>query len=127
MVVIWQEEPQLYARAEIITTAGIGISVICGTHPNIVLTKRNDELPLEKPFAADTQGGLHAKLQVMTVAEIKAAVDQCSEAELARHLGSSREATEKALAFSRIFNVYIKIFTGKLSAACGCGHGLADG
>lgn len=82
-VSIKRGEAQLYARAEVVTANGTGVSEIRGTHSNIILVQRNGEVLLEKPWSAAGGDELHDRLKTITVAEIRALVEQCSQEELA--------------------------------------------
>lgn len=212
VICIAPEEQSLYCRAEIITTNGIGISVIRGTHAGIIYTCANNMVLVKREAQSSQGSGLHEKLTGMRVAELKALVDSmdssdlkamldgvdmnsriaevglaenvgigiagalkgfvasdvwgdnlqsrimlrtaaCAESrmsgcpyavmssagsgnhgitavipvvELARQNGNNELELQKALAFSHLLNVYIKQYTGKLSALCGCGVAAAS-
>jgi len=212
VICIASDETQLYCRAEIITTNGIGISVIRNTHSGVVYIRSNNKVLLSLDAEAANNNDIYQKLIQMRVAELKALIDTiddeslsfmldgmemnekiaeagldgkmgigiantlkdciasdiwgdnlqsrimlrtaaCAESrmsgcpyavmssagsgnhgitaiipvvELARQKGSGKEQLQKALAFSHLLNVYIKQYTGKLSALCGCGVAAAS-
>ena len=82
-VTIAEEEKQLYAHAEIITTRGIGISTIRNTHAKHRLHQRQQPGPLREGVHRGREDALHEKLKSMTVAEIRELVDTATEDELA--------------------------------------------
>lgn len=210
VVCIAEDEQLLYCKAEIITTNGIGISVIRNTHAGIVHTQSNNTILFHKKVEADSaENELYNRLIEMKITELRELVDsidsdslqfmdegvtlneRIAEAEGATGIGiggalrgligkdiwgdnlqsrimartaacaenrmsgcpyavmssagsgnhgitaiipvlevskwsnSDAEALRKALAFSHLLNVYIKQFTGKLSALCGCGVSAA--
>lgn len=213
-ITINDSEPALYVHAEVITTNGLGLATIRGSHANIVFTKANDQVLLEKDAAASGGGDeLHAKLKAMSLRDIRALVESlpardllpmldgmrmnealsdygldhdvgvgightlrklsgtgvlgdnlhsrivtrtaaCAEGrmsgcpyavmssagsgnhgitavipvvELARELGADDERLSRALALSHTVTLYIKQYTGRLSAICGCGMTAATG
>lgn len=209
VVCIAHDEHSLYCRAEIITTNGIGVSIIRNSHAQIVFTQSNNVVLVNKETEVKGSNDLHHSLTKMKVAELRRLIDSldgdslqfmmdgarmnekiatapdahgigiadtlkncmqdkvwgdnlqsrimqrtaaCAEnrmsgcpfavmssagsgnhgimaiipvVELAAGIGVEGEKLLKAIAFSHLLNVYIKQFTGKLSALCGCGVSAA--
>nr|WP_317323877.1 L-serine ammonia-lyase, iron-sulfur-dependent, subunit alpha [uncultured Flavonifractor sp.] len=75
---IQKEETGLYVNAEVITTNGIGISTIRDSHANIVFTKANDTILVQKGRSAATveQSDLYEKLKGSTIAQLRRLVEE---------------------------------------------------
>lgn len=83
-VSIDEAQTGLYVNCEVTTEQGVGNTVIRGAHTNIVLTKVNDTVLLEKEMsAASGDDSVIEELKQMTIAEIRALVDSATEEELA--------------------------------------------
>ena len=77
-ITIDHTKTRLYVHTEIVTTNGAGISTICNSHANIVFTKANDHVLVNRQ-AEDTERGsspLHEKLKEMTVAGLRLLVEE---------------------------------------------------
>lgn len=82
-VVIAHEEKALYVKAEVTTSNGVGISVIRGSHTNIVETTVNGTELLKKDLASKgADSDVVDRLKLMKISEIRALVDEATEAEL---------------------------------------------
>ncbi len=83
-VTIDEAQTGLYVYCEVTTENGVGSSNIRGAHTNIVLTKRNEEVLFAKEMqSASGDDSVVEELKAMTIAEIRALVDEASEEELA--------------------------------------------
>ena len=81
-VTIAEEEIQLYAHAEVITTRGIGISTIRNTHSNIVYTSANNQVLFEKEYTVGGEDELHEKLKTMKTCSTVRAIWEAASAEV---------------------------------------------
>lgn len=207
-------ETELYVRAEVITTSGLGISIIRNSHANIIFTKANDTVFVDRKITQTAgETGLYDKLKAMSLSDLRGLVESvpdesltamldgmklngqladyglahdagvgigrtlekltaggvfgenlnsrvmtrtaaCAEArmsgcpyavmssagsgnhgitavipvvELAKEQGCSDAQLARALALSHMVTLYIKQYTGRLSAICGCGMTAATG
>ncbi|MEG0441904.1 MAG: serine dehydratase subunit alpha family protein, partial [Oscillospiraceae bacterium] len=85
-------EDDLYVRAEVITTSGLGISVIRESHANIVYTKANDKVLVEKkvPLGEKRADDVYETLKTTTLAQLRQLVEQLSDGELLPMLDGMR-------------------------------------
>ncbi|MCY6960174.1 L-cysteine desulfidase family protein [Clostridium brassicae] len=77
-----EEETDLYVQAEVITTNGIGISIIRNSHANIVFTKANDTVLVSKKVSKNTENSLYEKLCSTTIAELRSLIDSIDPSQL---------------------------------------------
>lgn len=81
---IQEEETELYVNAEVITTNGVGVSVIRDGHSNIVFTKANDTILVQKSTSevAVEQSDLYEKLKKSTIAQLRRLVEELPDTAL---------------------------------------------
>ncbi len=73
----------VYVECRVETTEGFGESIISVSHANIILTRANGKVLLEKEAGQKSMDPLLEKLREMKVSEIRALVDSATEEELA--------------------------------------------
>lgn len=77
-----EKETNLYVQAEVITTNGIGISIIRNSHSNIVFTKANDTVILSKEVSKSTENSLYKELCATSITELRSLIDSIDYSDL---------------------------------------------
>ncbi|WMJ82491.1 L-serine ammonia-lyase, iron-sulfur-dependent, subunit alpha [Clostridium sp. MB40-C1] len=77
-----EQESNLFVRAEVITTNGIGISIIRNSHANIVFTKSNDTVLVSKEVSKTTENSLYEQLRSTTIAQLRSLIDSIEPSQL---------------------------------------------
>ena len=82
-VTIDESQTGLYVNCTVTTENGTGLTIIKGAHTNIILTKVNDNVVYEKEMqSASGDDSVIEMLKNMSIAEIRALVDEATEEEL---------------------------------------------